>query len=191
MLRAGHWCFMACTRCIATTANSFLRLSTGVLPRHRARGSLHREIIGGNKLLRDTFLQARQMAVEPEVAGEGTRERFKLGDVEIEGVSVGGQVRAPIRCLEMQHSYNGTTDEMKKQQLANALMDHKHMHEVPNTNRWTVCGVLQETCIILPKLNCAFDSGRCPQRAVYQEHLCISHCHIDHIGGVAAHVSSR
>lgn len=50
---------------------------------------------------------------------------------------------------------------------------------------------MQETCIILPRHNSAFDSGRCPQRAVYQENLFISHCHIDHMGGIAAHASSR
>ena len=36
---------------------------------------------------------ARQMIVEAGISGEGTRERFALCGVEIEGVSVGGQVR--------------------------------------------------------------------------------------------------
>ncbi|KAL6986490.1 ribonuclease Z [Sarracenia purpurea var. burkii] len=38
-----------------------------------------------------------------------------------------------------------------------------------------------ETCIILPTLNLAFDIGRCPQRAISQQFLFISHGHMDHI----------
>ncbi|KAG0486811.1 hypothetical protein HPP92_008906 [Vanilla planifolia] len=40
----------------------------------------------------------------------------------------------------------------------------------------------QETCIIFPSLKMAFDIGRCPQRAISQEYLFISHGHMDHIG---------
>jgi ribonuclease Z len=43
----------------------------------------------------------------------------------------------------------------------------------------------QETCIILPQLKLAFDSGRCPQRLVYADTLCLSHTHMDHVGGRA------
>ena len=39
----------------------------------------------------------------------------------------------------------------------------------------------QETCIILPSLKLAFDIGRCPQRAISQDFLFISHGHMDHI----------
>lgn len=39
----------------------------------------------------------------------------------------------------------------------------------------------QETCVIFPTLRMAFDIGRCPQRAVSQEYLFISHGHMDHI----------
>ena len=49
----------------------------------------------------------------------------------------------------------------------------------------------QETCIILPSLRLAFDIGRCPQRAVYMETLCVSHCHMDHVGGAGFHAASR
>lgn len=38
-----------------------------------------------------------------------------------------------------------------------------------------------ETCIILPTLNLAFDIGKCPQRAISQQFLFISHGHMDHI----------
>lgn len=38
-----------------------------------------------------------------------------------------------------------------------------------------------ETCIIFSSLNMAFDIGRCPQRAISQDFLFISHAHMDHI----------
>ncbi|KAL3152705.1 hypothetical protein ABBQ38_012297 [Trebouxia sp. C0009 RCD-2024] len=49
----------------------------------------------------------------------------------------------------------------------------------------------QETCIILPSLNLAFDSGRCPQRSVYRRKLFLSHEHLDHMGGIPFHICSR
>lgn len=39
----------------------------------------------------------------------------------------------------------------------------------------------QETCVIFPTLRLAFDIGRCPQRAIAQDFLFISHGHMDHI----------
>lgn len=39
----------------------------------------------------------------------------------------------------------------------------------------------QETCVIFPSLKLAFDIGRCPQRAISQEFLFITHGHMDHI----------
>ncbi|KAK4766651.1 hypothetical protein SAY87_008293 [Trapa incisa] len=48
-----------------------------------------------------------------------------------------------------------------------------------------------ETCVIFPSLKLAFDIGRCPQRAIAQDFLFISHAHMDHIGGVAMYVASR
>ena len=38
-----------------------------------------------------------------------------------------------------------------------------------------------ETCVIFPTMNLAFDIGRCPQRAISQDFLFISHAHMDHI----------
>lgn len=38
-----------------------------------------------------------------------------------------------------------------------------------------------ETCVIFPSLNLAFDIGRCPDRAISQDFLFISHAHMDHI----------
>ena len=49
----------------------------------------------------------------------------------------------------------------------------------------------QETCSILPTLRLAFDSGRCPQRVVYQETLCLSHGHLDHAGGLHCYAATR
>lgn len=49
----------------------------------------------------------------------------------------------------------------------------------------------QETCIILPRFKVVLDVGRCPQRSVYQQHVLISHGHLDHIGGLPFHATTR
>lgn len=43
----------------------------------------------------------------------------------------------------------------------------------------------QETCVIFPSLKLAFDIGRCPQRAISQEFLFITHGHMDHIVSIS------
>ncbi|KAK9835680.1 hypothetical protein WJX74_005763 [Apatococcus lobatus] len=49
----------------------------------------------------------------------------------------------------------------------------------------------QETCIILPQLSLALDTGRCPQRSAFQRTVLLSHAHMDHIGGLPFHVATR
>ncbi len=39
----------------------------------------------------------------------------------------------------------------------------------------------QETCVMVPAMKVAFDIGRCPERAVSQDFLFITHAHMDHI----------
>ncbi|KAF8691467.1 hypothetical protein HU200_040611 [Digitaria exilis] len=48
-----------------------------------------------------------------------------------------------------------------------------------------------ETCVIFPALNLAFDIGRCPPLAVSQDHLFVSHAHADHIGDLHKYVGKR
>ena len=45
--------------------------------------------------------------------------------------------------------------------------------------------------MILPQLKIAFDSGRCPQRCVYADTLCLSHTHMDHVGGAGFYIATR
>ncbi|KAJ3692025.1 hypothetical protein LUZ60_012375 [Juncus effusus] len=49
----------------------------------------------------------------------------------------------------------------------------------------------QETCVIFPSLKLAFDIGRCPQMAIFQDFVFMSHGHMDHIGGLTKYVEER
>jgi ribonuclease Z len=48
-----------------------------------------------------------------------------------------------------------------------------------------------ETCILLPRLNLAFDIGRCPDAALNAHTVLFTHAHMDHMGGVAWHAATR
>ncbi|MED6115162.1 hypothetical protein PIB30_087555 [Stylosanthes scabra] len=49
----------------------------------------------------------------------------------------------------------------------------------------------QETSVILPGLNCAFDIGTCPIGAIHQDFVFITNAHPDHIGGLPMYLASR
>lgn len=48
-----------------------------------------------------------------------------------------------------------------------------------------------ETCIDFPELKLCFDVGRCPDEAVLRPTVLFTHAHMDHMGGVAWHASTR
>ncbi len=49
----------------------------------------------------------------------------------------------------------------------------------------------EETIIIVPEMNVAFDIGRAPREAVGIDHICLSHGHMDHAAGLAYYFSQR
>lgn len=49
----------------------------------------------------------------------------------------------------------------------------------------------EETVIILPEYNVAFDVGRAPREVVSIDHICLSHGHMDHAAGLAYYFSQR
>lgn len=49
----------------------------------------------------------------------------------------------------------------------------------------------EETVVIVPELNIAFDFGRAPRELVAIDHVCLSHGHMDHAAGLAYYFSQR
>jgi ribonuclease Z len=49
----------------------------------------------------------------------------------------------------------------------------------------------EATSVMVPELDVCFDIGSCPRAALPSKHLCISHGHMDHIGGLAYFCSQR
>lgn len=56
-------------------------------------------------------------------------------------------------------------------------------------NGFTMGG--EESVIIAPEFNVAFDVGRAPREVIPIENICISHGHMDHAAGVAYYFSQR
>lgn len=49
----------------------------------------------------------------------------------------------------------------------------------------------EETCIVAPELNLAFDIGRAQREAVGVDHVFLTHGHMDHAAGIAYYFSQR
>lgn len=49
----------------------------------------------------------------------------------------------------------------------------------------------EETCVIAPELNLAFDLGRAPREALGVDHIFLTHGHMDHAAGIAYYFSQR
>ncbi len=49
----------------------------------------------------------------------------------------------------------------------------------------------EETVLVLPEMNVAFDIGRAPREAVHVDYVCLSHGHMDHSAGIAYYFSQR
>ena len=49
----------------------------------------------------------------------------------------------------------------------------------------------EESVVIVPELDVAFDIGKCPREALRMNHVLLSHGHMDHAAGVAYYFSQR
>jgi ribonuclease Z len=49
----------------------------------------------------------------------------------------------------------------------------------------------EETVIVVPEFNVAFDVGRAPREVIGIDHVCLSHGHMDHAAGLAYYFSQR
>lgn len=48
-----------------------------------------------------------------------------------------------------------------------------------------------ETCVCIPALSLAFDSGKCPPRAISMRYMALTHGHCDHAHGLPLHLATR
>lgn len=63
-----------------------------------------------------------------------------------------------------------------------------------NVAGYEICGVsvaAVETCLWIPSLSLAFDSGRCPRGSIGMRYMAVTHGHCDHIHGLPLHLASR
>ena len=49
----------------------------------------------------------------------------------------------------------------------------------------------EETVIVAPELDCAFDIGKCPREALTVNHVLLSHGHMDHAAGLTYYFAQR
>jgi len=49
----------------------------------------------------------------------------------------------------------------------------------------------EESVILAPELDCAFDIGKCPREALTVNHVLLSHGHMDHAAGIAYYFAQR
>ncbi|CAI0549309.1 unnamed protein product, partial [Linum tenue] len=100
--------------------------------------------------------------------------------------------------MEEETKFSSSSSQEKPQELALSLPNNIEKKEKKKPlmtiegypiEGLSIAGL--ETCIIFPSLDLAFDIGRCPQRAVSQNFVFISHAHMDHIGGLPMYVATR
>lgn len=49
----------------------------------------------------------------------------------------------------------------------------------------------EETVIVVPEFDCAFDIGKCPKEALTVNHVLLSHAHADHMAGMPYYFAQR
>ena len=84
---------------------------------------------------------------------------------------------------------DGDGDDAAQKRTKNR--DRHAVHELAGYKIEGVSVGGRETSVVLPALGVAFDSGRCPQRCVYADVMCLSHTHMDHVGGCGMYIATR